>query len=59
MNRIALVANGLRADVLIGDFRALDALVAALAQSGIDARVDGSGIEEGSVAATLLLQAVP
>ena len=59
VNRIALVANGLRADVLIGDFRALDALVAALAQSGIDARVDGSGIEEGSVAATLLLQAVP
>ena len=57
---VALAAEGLGAEVQVADFQALDALVAALAEAGVEARTRRSAIDpEGGVGATLGLEALP
>jgi len=57
---VALGAEGLGAEVQVADFQALDALVAELAEVGVQARTRRSAIDpDGGVAATLGLEGAP
>lgn len=57
---VSLAADGLSVDLRLPDFRALDALGAALAEAGVAARVLRSGIDpQGGIAAALALEGAP
>ncbi|HPD92500.1 MAG: hypothetical protein H6900_06130 [Rhodobacter sp.] len=56
---LTLGGDRVQVDVALPDFRALDALIAGLAQAGIRAGTARSGIDAGGVAATLTLEEAP
>lgn len=56
---ITLANGALDVDVILPDFRALDAVIAALAEVGVQATASRTGIDDSGVAATLALEGAP